>query len=141
LSPLHREGNMERKRLLELAVETLEKQRAEVTAEIESIRAELNGAGPGVGRTVRPIAAIIRKRRSKTFAERKALSRKLKRIWAARKLQAAQAAARAKGRSKTAAEKKALSLKMKAVWAKKRMEAGLIKAATKSKAVKAPKKT
>jgi len=110
---------MERKKLLELVVETLEKQKAAIEADIDSIRAELKGAVSRAARTVKPVAATAPKRRSKTLAERKALSRKLKLIWAAKKLQAAKSA-RAKGRPKTAAEKKALSLKMKAVWTKKR---------------------
>jgi len=119
---LHKKGNMERTRLIELAVEMLVKQKVAIEADIESIRAELKGTESRAARKVKPVAATTPKRRSKTLAERKALSRKLKAIWAAKKLQAAKSA-RAKGRPKTAAEKKALSLKMKAVWAKKRAEA------------------
>ena len=121
---------MEHKRLLELALQTLERQKAEVAAEIESIQAELNGAGFSPAMKVKPVAPTVRKRRSRTRAERKALSRRMKEIWAAKKLQAAKSVvaakavpAKAKGRPKSAAEKKALSLKMKQVWAKRKAEA------------------
>jgi len=110
---------MDQNRILELAIEELEKQKAELAAQIEDLRAELKGAGSRAARKVMPVAATAQKQRSKTLAERKALSRKLKAIWAAKKLQKAKAP-KPKGRRKTAAEKKALSLKMKAVWAKKR---------------------
>ena len=115
---------------MELAVETLEKQKSGIDADMESIRAEMKGVGSRLARKVKPVTPATRKRRSKTPAQRKALSRKLKEIWAAKKRLAAKPAvvaktapARAKGRPKSAAEKKALSLKMKQVWKRKRAEA------------------
>ena len=120
---------MEHKKILEFALETLEKQKAGIDAEIEAIRAELNSAGPKPSGKVRPIAKAISKRRLKTQAERKALSRKMKEIWAAKRLQgakpsiAAKVLARARRRPKTKAEKKRLSLKMKRVWSRKKAEA------------------
>jgi uncharacterized protein (UPF0335 family) len=120
---------MDRKRLLELAVETLEKQKAGIDAEMESIRAEMKGVGSGVAGKVKPVTPATRKQRSKTPAQHKALSRKLKEIWAVKKRLAAKLAvvaktapARAKGRPKSKAEKKTLSLKMKQVWKQKRAE-------------------
>ena len=113
---------MEHKKLLELALETLEKQRADIEHAIAEIHEFQNGKKRVFARKPgRPVLVAV-KRRSKTLAERKALSRKLKLIWAEKRLQVAKSA-RAKGRPKTAAEKKALSLKMKAVWARRR-EAG-----------------
>ena len=47
---------MERKRIIELAVETLEKQKAELAAQIEDLRAELKGAGYRAARKVKPVA-------------------------------------------------------------------------------------
>jgi uncharacterized protein (UPF0335 family) len=98
---------MDRKRLLELAVETLEKQKAEIDVEIEAVRAELKGVGSRVARKVKPLTPATRKRRSKTPAQRKALSRKLKEIWAAKRRLATKLAVvaktapeRAKGRPK-----------------------------------------
>jgi len=112
---------MEYKRLLELALETLEKKRADVERAIEEILEFQNGKKRVFSRKRDISSLVVVKRRSKTLTERKALSRKLKMIWKAKKLQAAKTApAKAKGRRKTAAEKKALSLKMKMVWAKKR---------------------
>ena len=67
------------------------------------------------------------KKRGKSAAERRALSEKMKQVWAARRSKAksakpakTKAKAGTKVRPKTAAEKKALSLKMKEVWKKRK---------------------
>jgi len=113
------------KRILELAVEALEGQKAALEADIEWIRAELGR------RVAAPVAAarVPRKPKGRTAAQRKAQSLKMKAYWAARKRaqakpKAAKKPARAKaGKGPTsAAARKAQSERMKAYWAKKRKE-------------------
>ena len=137
---------MDRNRILELAVETLEKQKAGIDAEIETVRAELKEIGSGTARKVKPAAANTRRKRLRTRAERKAHSEGMKAYWAAKRAKAAKPSAAkkssltsAKRRAKSAAEKKALSLKMKQVWRKRKAEAAGKFAKTKAKANKTPK--
>lgn len=113
------------KRILELAVEALEGQKARLETEIEAIRMQLKG---GLARpaTTAPAAG---KRRSRTAAERKAQSERMKAYWASRKSRAAKtkttakrAASRSRFGPKTAAARKAQSERMKAYWAKRRKE-------------------
>lgn len=123
------ERYMDYTRTLELALETLEKRRAEVEAEIEEVR-ELMGGIPRqtITKPVTPTLVVV-KRRSKTAAERTAQSEAMKKYWAAKKTQVKVSTstqpipARAKRRPKTAAEKKVLSLKMKEAWARRRAAA------------------
>jgi len=121
---------MDLNRILELAVETLEKRKAGINAEIETIRAELQGRGFRTARKMIPAAASTKRRRLQTRAERKAHSEGMKAHWADKKTRPAKAsatkklpAASGKRRAKSAAEKKALSLKMKQVWEKRKAEA------------------
>jgi hypothetical protein len=116
-------GNMDRKRLLELAVEALEKQKAEAEATIAEIHALQRGTKRIAAKKPGMQMLVVVKRRSKTAAQRKALSRRMKEIWAAKRLRAAKPPITAKRRPKSAAEKKALSLKMKRVWAAKKKAA------------------
>lgn len=124
---------MDKNRILELAIEALEREKAKINTEIENLRSEIKGL-----RTTpikKPASAKPATKRGKSAAERKAQSDKMKRIWAKRKSKAekgkekaspakpAKAKATSKIRPKTAAEKKALSLKMKEVWKKKKAEA------------------
>jgi len=106
---------MDRKHILELALEALQAKRAEIEAAIAEIHELDNARGQA--------SEVVTKRKSKTRAQRLALSRKMKAIWAAKKIPAKTHPAARKGRPKSAAEKKALSLKMKQIWAKKRAEA------------------
>ena len=88
-----KEGNMERTRLLELAIEELERNRREIEAEIESLRADLGAEN----RPQKKLAAVSRqsvavensddagRRRPKTAAEKRAQSEKMKKIWASRR--------------------------------------------------------
>jgi uncharacterized protein (UPF0335 family) len=115
-------GTMDRNRILELAVETLEKQKAGIDAEIETVRAELKGTGSAF--------VPIGRRRPRSQVERKSQSKRMKQYWAAKRAKAAKPStmkklppAIVKRRAKSAAEKKALSLKMKQVWEKKKAEA------------------
>ena len=75
---------IERKRLLELALERLERERARVNQELEAIQAELKG---GKGRTSRTAkkAPAKRGRRTMSAAERKAVSERMKKYWSQRK--------------------------------------------------------
>jgi predicted nucleic acid-binding Zn-ribbon protein len=117
-------GNMDRTRILELALEALEKQRTDVEAAITEIRELRDGNKRKIAGKPDMSAIVALKRRSKTKAERKAQAKRMREYWAAKKLQAAKVSpAGAKRRPKSAAEKKALSLKMKQVWAKRKAEA------------------
>ena len=104
---------MEHKRILELALEALEKQRTQIEGEIEAIRAEMRGGSRATStRKAESTASLPGKRRAKTTAERKAQSKRMKAYWAAKRaLKAASAKkltpASPKRRSKSAAEKKA----------------------------------
>jgi hypothetical protein len=132
---------MDRNRLLELAVEELERQKAGIDEEIAAVRAELGGKGS----TVRTRSVSAGTRRRRTLAQRRAQAQRMREYWAAKRAQAAKPAAVAKRlsdpvtvakvRTWTDAKKKALSLRMREVW-KKRKEAAAKKA--KSKATKAP---
>ena len=114
---------MDRKHILELALEALESKRADIEAAIAEIRELENARGEApAGKPHLPVLVLV-KRKSKTRAQRLALSRKMKAVWAAKKASAKKPRTVRKGRPKSAAEKKALSLKMKQVWAKKRAEA------------------
>ena len=135
---------MDSDRLLELALETLKKQRAEIETSIAEIR-EMQDGNRQVF-SMKP-ALIVAKRRSKTLAERRAHSLRMKKYWSAKKAQAIRSAAKAKApagaakaRTKTAAEKKALSLKMREVWKKRKAAANSKAANPQSKTSKAPQK-
>jgi hypothetical protein len=122
---------MEKNRILELAIETLERQKSEIDAEIESLRSQMGGFKKTSPSKRVTSAVKVTKKGVKSAAERKAHSQKMKKVWAARKAKKAKAAkakpvkakAGAKVRLKTEAEKKALSLKMKEVWKKRKAEA------------------
>jgi hypothetical protein len=86
---------MEFKKILELALETLEKQKTQVEAEIEALRAEMRGSGPATStRKAEGSATPQKRRRAKTPAERKAQSKRMKAYWAAKKAEAAATAKR-----------------------------------------------
>ena len=127
---------MDRNRILELALEGLQKQKADIEQEIEMVRAELRGRAPAVPSRFVP-AARSGKRRSRTPAERKAQAERMRKYWAAKRAKVAKvatapktspAAGAKKRRAKTAAEKRALSLKMKEIWKKRRAAAKNAKA-------------
>jgi hypothetical protein len=118
---------MERKQVLELALQELERQKAGVDADIEAIQAELKGTGSAVRQTILVPSAGSPKGRKRTPAERKAHAQRMREIWKKRKAAAASktapSAASTKTRSMTAARKKALSLKMREVWKKRKAAA------------------
>jgi hypothetical protein len=93
---------MKNERILELALEALEKRKTQVETEIEALRAEMRGSGGVVStRKAGPIARPKGKRRAKTPAERKAQSKRMKAYWAAKK---AAVAAKAKRPTKSGSE-------------------------------------
>ena len=75
---------MDKNRILELAIETLERQKAEIDAEIEKIRAELKGQTTSVSRK-KNSQTMPKKKRSMTAAQRKAHSESMKKYWAQKK--------------------------------------------------------
>ena len=120
---------MDRKRILELALERLQQQRIALEAEIQTVRAELHGR-TGTANAIK--AGSITpppsgRRKPRTAAQRKAHSARMKAYWASRRETLAANAKKAipttpKRRARTAAEKKALSMKMKAAWARRKAE-------------------
>ena len=122
---------MERKRILELALESLEKQRAEIERAIAEIREFGDGQKRVFDRNPKTPALVVAKRRSKTKAERMAHSLRMKRYWAARKARQAKPAAATKARRRTEAQKNAISLKLKEAW-KRRKAAAAAKPDTKT---------
>jgi nucleoid-associated protein YgaU len=120
--------NMDRNRILELALEGLQKQKAGIDQEIEMIQAELSGRGSTVREKPFVPAVGTARGRLRTPAERKAQGERMRQYWAAKRAKAAKVttapktspAAGPKRRMKTAAEKKALSLKMREIWKKRR---------------------
>jgi hypothetical protein len=104
---------MENNRILELAIQELERRRAALSTEIETLRSEMKGTD-----------VRSRMKGLKSESARKAQSERMKKYWAAKSKAVKKAPpGKAKARAKTAAEKKALSLKMKAVWRKRKAEA------------------
>jgi len=120
---------MDRNRVLELALESLNRKRAGIDEEIETLQNELEGTGTAIREMTSP---VTRRGRKRTAAERKAQAQRMRKYWAEKRALAAKPAAAvkkpfpasAKVRTMTAAHKKALSLKMKQVWRKRRAAAG-----------------
>jgi len=134
---------MDRKQILELALQALQQQKAGIDADIEAIRAELEGTGSTIRQTTIVVSVATQRGRQRTPAERRAQAQRMRQIWAARKAKAAKPAAAktapaagTKTRLMTAAQKKALSLKMKEAWKKRKAGAGK-KTKAAPKAVKA----
>jgi len=100
---------MEYRRILELALEALQNRRMQVEAEVEVLRAEMRVSGRAtLKRKPKPISKLPGKRRTKTPAERRAQSKRMKAYWAAKKAAASAKAKKpiqsgAKGRAKSAA--------------------------------------
>ncbi len=114
------------KRILELALETLESRKSTIDAEIAQIRTQLN-RGIAV-KAPAPAASAVSKGRHKSAAERKAHSLRMKEIWKKRKAEAAKslravASAKPKMGPQSAAARKAQSERMKAIWARRKANA------------------
>ncbi len=130
---------MERNRVLELALEALQRQRTGIAEEIEAIRAQLNGGGSAVqGRR----SGAAPKGRMATAAQRRAHSRSMKAYWDRKKAPALKPAiavkpapaVSAKLQLKNEARKKAISASMKRAWVR-RKSAAEKSARTKSKKI------
>jgi hypothetical protein len=126
-----RKGTMDRNRIRELALQTLEKQKADIDAAIAEVR-EFQDGNKRITSGNRDIpAAVAAKRRSRTSAERALQAKRMREYWAAKRGEAAKiatapktsAATGSKRRAKTEAEKKALSEKMKAAWKRRKAAA------------------
>jgi hypothetical protein len=133
------EGHMDQKRILELAVEELKRQKAGIDAEIEIVRAELRGSGtPGGSKAA---ATTISKRRPRTPAQRRAQSLRMRKHWAAKRMQEAKAKKPTPPNLKIekATASKAISEGMRAYWAKKKAETASRTAKAKPKGNKVPK--
>jgi hypothetical protein len=80
------------RRLLELALKGLEAERDVIVAEIDELRARLGGriAKARRGRAVKAIKEAVRprKRRKLSASQRKAISERMKKTWAARRKKA-----------------------------------------------------
>ncbi len=118
---------MDKARILQLAITALENQRASVEAEINELTAQLK-----TGKT--PVSSPMVTRRSRTAAEKKAHSERMKKYWAAKRKPEAKPAQRTKTGPQSAASRKAVSERMKLYWAEKR------KAAAKAASAKKPQK-
>jgi hypothetical protein len=98
---------MEHKRILELALETLEKRRTQVEAEVKALRAEMRGSVRATStRKAESTESLSGRRRARTPAERKAQSKRMKAYWAAKKAAAVAKSKKAtqsgpKGRAKS----------------------------------------
>jgi hypothetical protein len=106
---------MDRNGILDLALETLERRRAKIQTEIR----ELKG---GTGQS-----GVAGRRRSRTSAERRAQSLRMKQIWARKRAARESAAAKPstskdKGTAKSA-KSRAISEGMRAYWAKRKARA------------------
>jgi hypothetical protein len=113
---------MDKNRILELAIEELQKQKAGIDAEIDYIRKELNRTGPGL-RQAAPTPERMGRKRARTPAERRAQAQRMREYWAAKRLAGKTSHVSAKARTKSDAHKLALSLKMKEVWKKRKAAA------------------
>ncbi|MEJ2109702.1 MAG: hypothetical protein P8Z37_07300 [Acidobacteriota bacterium] len=75
---------MDKNRILELAIESLERQKAELDEEIQNIKAQMKGQAAGsVKRKKAP--AKPKKKQSMTPAQRKVRSERMKKYWAEKK--------------------------------------------------------
>jgi hypothetical protein len=74
---------MDRNRILQLAVDALERQKAGIDAEIETIRAELSGSETAI--SAKSVVTGNRGGRARTLAQHKAQSQRMKERWAVRR--------------------------------------------------------
>ncbi len=82
---------MDSRRILDLALETLNRRKKELETQIEEIRAELVGRETSLPPTNRSAMVRPGHRRPRTRAERKAQSDRMKAFWASKKLRMAKA--------------------------------------------------
>lgn len=115
---------MDDKRILELALEALQRRKTAVESAIQEVNESLGGIRTGVvERPDTPLVAV--RRRTRTAAERKRQSEKMKLYWAAKRTTKVSTPAEtsAKRKTMTAAAKRAISRKLKAAWARRKAAA------------------
>ena len=136
-----KKGIMDQNRILELALETLEKQRMEIDRAIAEIREFQDGKKRVFARNPEVSTLVVVKRRSRTQSERKAQAQKMKQYWAATRARAAKAKKPTPPnlKPKRVTANKAISEGMRAYWAKRKMEAAGKISKTKPTANKTPK--
>jgi hypothetical protein len=117
-SPLRSERIQMNTRVLELAIEALEGQRAEIELEIQALQSMIKD------RTTPQTVTAVGKRAGRTPAQRKAQSERMRQYWQRKRASKASDKARAKPKSgpQSAAARKAISDRMKAYWAKRKAE-------------------
>lgn len=125
---------MEKERVVELALDALQKQRLAVEDEIRELSAQLKG-----GNHNRAMLLTTGERRAKTAAERRAHSRAMKAYWQRKKTVATEP--RPKSGPQSAAARKAVSERMKAYWAKRKAQATKPAASRKPATAKAQQTT
>lgn len=106
---------MEQVKVLELALEALQKQKMAVEEEIRQLTADL-GRGQFAPPPITARARRLRKSGPQSAAARKAVSVRMKAYWVKRRAEAAKVT----HRKMSAAAKKAISQKMKAAWARRK---------------------
>jgi len=106
-------------RVLELAIEALEGQRAEIELEIQALQIMIKD-----GATPQTVAAGG-KRAGRSAAQRKAQSERMRQYWQRKRASKAgdKAPAKSKSGPQSAAARKAISVRMKAYWAKRKADA------------------
>jgi hypothetical protein len=130
---------MDQNRILELALETLEKQRMEIDRAIAEIGELQDGNKRLISKKQETPTLIAVKRRSRTQSERKAKAQKMRQYWAATRAAKAKKPTPPNLKPKRASTNKAISEGMRAYWAKRKAEAAGKIAKTKPTANKAPK--
>lgn len=116
---------MDRKRVLELALETLAARRAEVEAVIAEVVELQRGTRRVIAKKPELPTLVVVKRKSRTQAERKAQSERMKAYWAAKRALAGkkEKPSPAGGKRKLkSAKSRAVSEGMRAYWAKRKAE-------------------
>ena len=106
-------------RVLELAIEALEGQRAEIELEIQALQIMIKEET-----TPQPVSSGG-KRSGRTAEQRKAQSERMRKYWQQRRASktSVKASARSKSGPQSAAARKAISVRMKAYWAKRKADA------------------
>jgi hypothetical protein len=116
---------MDRNRIVQLALEELERQRIAVDAEIMAIRGEMREEKVPISENVKLAVAVAGDRRRRTPGERSAQSLRMTKYWAAKRAKTAKAKKpmAPKPQFKKAAVSKAISNAMRIYWAKKKAKA------------------
>jgi hypothetical protein len=107
-------------RILEIALEELQRRKAEIDADIELIRQELGSEPVG---SATEFTAVDKRRRGRSSAQRKAQSERMRKYWAARRT-GSSAKVKTRNPKPRKSSSKAISEAMRAYWAKRKAAAG-----------------